>query len=117
MVPNNTIHVEDYINRPELKAHIRSAIKAYYEHRQGIIIPEGCKLKRTEEDYLEERSLFNPEELLNQYKLIMDKKSTLPSNIRKKIQGYVFEGIILLVKADAEANKSKENGNEEESRG
>lgn len=123
MEPTNNISVEAYMSRPELKACVRKAIDQYYEKIRNITIPEGCKLKRTDEDYLIDKELFNPGSLIAQFNLILEKKSSLPSGVRKKVQEYVFQGIYMLYRRDkaieeaASQSNTESNGNEEESRG
>lgn len=124
MESTNNISVSAYIARPELKSYVQQAIKRYYATRSEIVVPEGCKLKRTDEDYLIEKELFNPSNLIAQFNLILEKKCTLPSNVRKKVQEYVFQGMYMLYQRDkakeaelANQSNTESNGNEEESRG
>ena len=120
---NTALDVSDYISRPELKAHIKLAIQRYYERVKNLVIPDGCKLKRTPEDYLIERELFHPSDLISEFNLIREKKSSLPSSIRKVVTSYVVQGMYNLYLNDQqkakeeETQKALENGNEEESRG
>ena len=48
-------------------------------------VPVGLKLKRSPIDYLEEKDLFTPKELLNLYVGIVGKKTELPMAIRATI--------------------------------
>lgn len=123
MEPANNISVEAYLARPELRACVQKAINQYYTNIHNITIPDGCKLKRTEEDYLIEKELFNSGSLISQFNLILEKKSSLPSNVRKKVQEYVFQGMYNLYQRDraieeaANQSNTESDGNEEESRG
>ena len=123
---NNTpinISVEAYLTRLELRAHVSSAINGYYAKVKNLVIPDGCKLKRTDEDYLIEKGMFNSGDLISEFNKILEKRSNLPSGVRKKVQEYVFQGIYTLHQSDvAKAQreqelKPKDHGNEEESRG
>lgn len=112
------VKISDYISRPELKAYVKMGIKKYYESIQNLVIPSGCKLKRTPEDYLIDKCMFHPADLISEFNLILEKKSSLPSSARKVVTNYVVQAIFNLQASDLrKAKEESENGNKEESRG
>lgn len=112
------VKISDYISRPELKAYVKKGILKYHESIQNIVVPSGCKLKRTPEDYLIDKCMFNPADLISEFNLILEKKSSLPSSVRKVVTNYVVQAIFNLQASDLrKAKEESENGNKEESRG
>ena len=121
-VQRNFLEISDYISRLELRAHVTQAIKAYNERYKNIVIPEGCKLKRTPAKYLLDHDMFNAGDLISEFNKILEKKSSLSASVRELVKTLVMQGIYTLHLADQrkakeESLKSSEDGNEEESRG
>lgn len=120
---NSAVKISDYISRPELKAHVKLAIQKYWERVNNLVVPDGCKLKRTPEDFLMDNGMFNPADLISEFNLILEKKSSLPTSVRNVVTNYVVQGMYNLYLTDLqkakeeETQKALENGNEEESRG
>ena len=112
------VKISDYISRPELKAYVKMGIRKYYESIQNLVIPSGCKLKRTPEDYLIDKCMFHPADLISEFNLILERKSSLPSSVREVVTNYVVQAIFNLQASDLQkAKEESENGNKEESRG
>ena len=121
---NTALNVSDYISRPELKAYVKQVVNEENHRVHNIVIPDGCKLKRTPEDRLADMGMMNSANLISEFNLILERKSTLPTSLRNTVTKYVVQGMYRLYQSDLqkalqekESQKALENGNEEESRG
>lgn len=103
----NSFNIQQYLDDPRLMPELQGYIDKYLYRDPA---PAGKRYLRNPEDSLIEMGIYTPEGLIEQFLLIISKKSKLSSSLRDCINRYVTQAIVNMYKKPTADGNTEESG-------